>query len=146
MRIISSLLFLGLLLSPVLSGCSDGRPRRVPVSGRVLIDGEPLSYGTVMLVPQDARPSTAPLDAQGRFMMNCFEEGDGAVLGTHRVGVSAVKPLSGSSQKWLAPKRYVDYNNSGLEVEITGPTDDLKIELTWDGGRPFVETFRDEGY
>ncbi len=146
MRIVCPLLFLGLLVSPVLTGCGDGRPRRVPVSGRVLIDGEPLSHGTIMLVPHDARPSTAPLDAQGRFTMNCFDEGDGAVLGTHRVGVSAVKPLSGSSQQWLAPKRYVDYNDSGLEVEITGPTDDLKIELTWDGGRPFVETFQYEGY
>ena len=28
---------------------------------------------------------------------------------------------------------------SGLTCEISGPTDALTINLTWDGGKPFIE-------
>ena len=28
---------------------------------------------------------------------------------------------------------------SGIQVDIQGPIDDLKIELSWDGGKPFIE-------
>ena len=35
------------LLTPLTFGCDDGRPKRVPVSGQVLIDGEPLRGGIV---------------------------------------------------------------------------------------------------
>jgi hypothetical protein len=139
-------------LSPLLPvmvallGCGDGRPERVPVAGQVLIDGEPLSYGTIRVVPEDARPSTARLDEQGRFRLTCFGDEDGAVPGTHRVAVSAAEileanELSGRSViRWHAPKHYADFRTSGLTAEITGPTDDLTVELSWDGGAPFVET------
>jgi hypothetical protein len=44
--------------------------------------------------------------------------------------------------KWHAPKKYFRYKSSGLTEEITGPTDSLVINLTWDGGKPFVERIR----
>ena len=50
-----------------LCGCRDGRPTRVPVAGRVLIDGEPLGHGHVRFVPEGARPSGGLLDGDGRF-------------------------------------------------------------------------------
>ena len=33
----------------------------------------------------------------------------------------------------------MDYRASGLKEEINGPTDNLVINISWDGGRPFVE-------
>ncbi len=123
----------------LLAGCGQDRPDRVPVAGQVLIDGEPLTYGVVMFVPPNDRPSSAALDNTGRFQLTCFDEGDGAVLGMHRVAVTAVEPLGPGKQRWHAPRAYVDYHTSGLSAEITGPTDDLVIELSWDGGQPFVE-------
>ena len=121
------------------AGCSEERPGRTPVTGRVLIDGNPLTVGTIRFIPEDARQSSATIGADGRFTLTCFEPGDGAVLGRHRVVVAAVEHLSEEAIKWHAPKKYADTQTSGLEVEIAGATEDLTIELTWDGGAPFTE-------
>jgi hypothetical protein len=51
----------------------------------------------------------------------------------------AVQQLSGTSQRWLAPKKYADYSTSGLEVDVKAATNSVRLDLTWDGGAPFVE-------
>src|SRR5262249_52460349 len=122
-----------------LTGCGDGRPARVPISGQVLIDGKPLAYGSVRFVPSDARASLAQLDSTGRFTLNCFDREDGAVLGKHRVSVMAAEPLSRAKVLWHAPKKYAETNTSGLEQTITEENKSLVINLTWDGGKPFTE-------
>jgi len=123
----------------VASGCGDKRPDRVQVSGHVLIDGQPLTVGNVKFVPSGARASSGTLDGEGKFKLTCYDGGDGAVPGRHRVQISSMEVISASKVKWLAPPKYADFRTSGLEFEITEPTDDLKIELTWDGGKPFVQ-------
>lgn len=123
----------------LLSGCGDGHPARMPVSGQVLLDGKPLAVGSIMLVPAGARPSSGRLDGQGRFTLTCYNAGDGAIPGEHAVAVVATKQINDSTIRWLAPKKYADPKTSGLKVKIDGPTDALKIELTWDGGAPFDE-------
>lgn len=120
-------------------GCGDGRPARVPVSGKVLIDGRPLSGGFIRFVPSDARPSGGKIDKNGRFTLTCYDGGDGAVPGTHRIEVSANQPLSDTKIRWLAPKKYASFKTSELVEKITDATDSLVIELTWDGGKPYVE-------
>ncbi len=125
-------------------GCKDDRPVRVPVSGQVLINGEPVEHGFVQVIPQNDRAATGKLGAQGRFQLTTFVPNDGCVKGKHRVAVIAVRSDSPTSQTWLAPQEYADVETSGLEVEITGPTKDLTIELNWDGKSPVVETFGTE--
>ncbi|MGI9429121.1 MAG: hypothetical protein ACR2NM_10715 [Bythopirellula sp.] len=120
-------------------GCDDGRPDRVKVSGKVLIDGEPLTQGIVQFVPDGARPAAGKLDQDGRFTLTCYDGGDGVVLGTHKVMIAAKEVLGESKVRWLAPPKYADFRNSGLSYEISEPTDDLVIELTWNGGKPFVQ-------
>jgi hypothetical protein len=120
-------------------GCGDSRPTRVPVSGTVLIDGVPLSTGSIMFVNGTGRPASGRIDADGHFTLNCYEPGDGAMIGHHRVKVTALESINDRSNRWLAPKKYADEKTSGIEVDVTEPVDDLKIELTWDGGKPFVE-------
>jgi hypothetical protein len=139
---IGCVLWLGLLV--VAGGCGDGRPARVPVSGTVLIDGLPLTTGSIMFVHPDSRPSSGMIDSNGHFQLSCFEIGDGAVPGKHRVQVTASQAIDERSNRWFAPKKYADTNTSALEVEITEPRDDLKIELTWAGSGqkgPFVDRF-----
>jgi hypothetical protein len=123
-----------------LAGCSDGRPARVPVSGRVLIDGQPLKYGQIQFIPDNARLSGGRIDAEGRFTLSCFEQDDGVVLGLHRVTVTAGEFVSASKTRWHAPKKYIDPARSGLTQQISGPKDDLIINISWDGGKPFVES------
>ena len=122
-----------------LAGCGDGRPTRVAVSGKVLIDGEPLTTGIVQFVPDNTRPAAGKLDSEGRFSLTSYDGDDGVVLGTHRVMIAAKEMLGESKARWLAPPKYADLRNSGLKVEISEATDDLVIELTWDGKKPFVQ-------
>lgn len=115
-------------------GCGPKRPLRVPVSGRVLLDGAPLGFGVVRFIPSDSRPSTGQLDDQGRFTLSCFEPGDGAVPGTHAVEVIAGENLSETECRWHAPAKYARFETSGLVREVTGPTADMLIELSQDTG------------
>jgi hypothetical protein len=123
----------------VASGCGDGRPARVPVSGQVLIDGEPLQFGSVRFVPAGGRASYGELDKDGRFKLTCYGENDGVVLGKHRVEVAAGEPIGSTKMKWHAPKKYANFASSPLEQEINAANDSVVIKLSWDGGKPFVE-------
>jgi hypothetical protein len=122
------------------SGCGDGRPKRVPVAGQVLIDGKPLAHGEIQFISKSGRPSIGKLDKDGRFRLSCYEENDGALLGSHKVTITAAEGLGPTQTRWFAPKKYSDYRTSGLTEEITGPKEDLVIKITWDGGHEFIET------
>jgi hypothetical protein len=134
-----------LLLATVIAGCGPSTPKRVQVSGQVLIDGKPVPCGQIFFVPSGSRPSRAPIDSEGRFVLSSFGDKDGAAIGTHRIGVYANEQLDGKKTKWHAPKKYCDYNTSGIQKEITGPTENLLIELTWAGGQPFTEVDKSAG-
>jgi hypothetical protein len=123
-----------------LAGCGDGRPERVPVSGTVLIDGQPLTRGYVKFVPADGRPSLGKLGDDGKFALTCFDGGDGAIPGTHRVQVSANRIISANKIEWYAPRKYADFRTSEIEIQVVEPVDNLTIELT-SGGRkmPYIE-------
>jgi hypothetical protein len=126
----------------VVAGCGDGRPARVAVSGRVLIDGKPLTLGYVRFVPQGARPSGGRIGPDGRFTLTCYDAQDGAVTGRHAVEVVANETLDERRMRWNVPKKYARLETSGLTKDISGPTENLTIELTWAGGQPFVEDLR----
>lgn len=116
------------------TGCWDGRPKRVPISGVVKVDGEIVPSGEVMFVPTGTRPSSGKIDADGRFTLQCFDGGDGAVLGTHRVQVFACE-YTNKGAEWYAPKKYASFRTSGLTHEVTEADDDVVIELTWEGAK-----------
>lgn len=131
-----------LLVALAAAGCGDGRPARYPVSGQVLIDGKPLTYGYVKFVPNDARPSGGYVDEQGRFTLGCFAKDDGVIPGIHRVEVDAAESIGSKERLWHAPKKYSNFNSSGLTQEVNEPMDAVVINLTWDGGKPFKERMR----
>ena len=120
-------------------GCSDGKPHRVPVSGIVKIDGKPLAGGSIMVIPAHERPAGSSIGPDGRFRLSSYELNDGVVTGTHTVTVQYTDPISERETRWLTPKKYGDPRTSGLTVTIEEPTDDVIIDLTWDGKQPFVE-------
>jgi hypothetical protein len=125
-----------------ITGCSD-RPQRYKVSGQVLIDGQPLKVGQLIVALSNARRAAAILDADGRFTLTTYDqddEGDGVVPGTHKVAVIGYEMITPTKAKWHAPKKYHDPETSGLTLTVTEDTDQAVINLTWDGGEPFVET------
>jgi hypothetical protein len=125
------------------AGCSNG-PEIVSVSGQVLIDGKPLTHGFVQVAPKGFRPASGEIGSDGRFTLTTLNKGDGCLIGTHPVAVIATESIDAGSQRWHAPMKYQDFTTSGLTVKVTGPTDSLKIELTWGGGKPFVQHFGKE--
>jgi hypothetical protein len=125
-----------------LVGCGQGGPQIVPVSGQVLIDGQPLGNGSVAFAPANWRASGGKLDSEGRFQLAIQERGrivEGAALGHHRLAVSGAESLSESQIKWHAPPKYADFTTSGLSFDVVGPIDNAVINLTWAGGKPFTE-------
>jgi hypothetical protein len=127
------------VLCAISIGCGDGRMSRVPVSGKVLIDGKPLTKGSIRFISPNSRASGGVLDSEGRFVLSCYENGDGAVLGTHQIEVTANERVTPTKMRWFAPKKYGNMNLSGLQQEITGPTDSVVVNLSWEGGKPFIE-------
>ncbi|WP_439628394.1 hypothetical protein [Gemmata sp.] len=120
------------------AGCESG-PKVVPVSGTVLIDGQPLTRGSVQVMPTGYRAAAGTIGPDGRFTLTTTDDGDGCLTGTHAVRVVGNENVGPSDIRWLAPKKYASPDDSGLTVTITGPTKDLKIELTWAGEKPFIE-------
>jgi hypothetical protein len=114
------------------AGCGEG-PKIVPVSGFVTIDGQPLTYGHIQVIPTGWRPASGRIGGDGRFTLTTTTSGDGCVVGTHPVAILAGESLTPETMKWHAPKKYADIQTSNLTVTITGPTNDLKIELKSDG-------------
>src|SRR5262245_24571596 len=122
----------------VLAGC-DSRPARVPVAGKVLIDGQPLTKGFITVVPADGRPATGQIQSDGTFRLTTFDENDGCIRGTHPVAILANEQITPTRMKWLAPKKYADAATSECAVTIDKAQGDLEIKLTWAGGKPFIE-------
>jgi hypothetical protein len=129
-------------LAVLAAGC--GGPKVVPVSGRVLIDGQPVEHGFVRVSPDGYRAATGKLGPGGRFTLTTTDPDDGCLVGTHPTEVIALETLGPGAQKWHAPKAYGDPSTSNLTVTVTGPTDDLTIDLSWGGGKPFIERFGKE--
>ncbi|MDX1947910.1 MAG: hypothetical protein SFU86_21100 [Pirellulaceae bacterium] len=121
-----------------LAGCDD-RPLRVPVAGKVLIDGQPLTQGSVCVIPAGDRPAGGRINSDGTFRLTTFDENDGCVLGTHPVMIVARQQITPTRMKWLIPKKYQTIEGTDQKVTIDAPTENLVIELTWAGGAPFIE-------
>lgn len=136
---------LSLLAAP--SGCTRYRedewsrawPARVPVSGAVTLDGQPVEGANVVFATDRAGKAynaMAVTDAQGRFRLQTFRPQDGAVPGTHRVQIAkstfsdppADLPPEASFtpvETSQLPKRYRDAKTSGLTAEVAeqGPNE-----------------------
>ncbi|WP_145284035.1 hypothetical protein [Pirellulimonas nuda] len=108
-----------------------------------MIDGQPISTGSIGFKPVGGgRIGGGRIEPDGSFFISMYEKGDGLTTGSYTVAVSALEPVSNTSQRWYAPKKYADHKTSELVVEITKPTSDLNLELTWEGDdhdQPWVE-------
>jgi hypothetical protein len=89
-RILDSLYLCGLVVL-VSSGCSGSEgPLRVPVSGSVMLDGQPLSSGVIRFVPAEGTegPGAATQVTNGEFR---FSDDDGPIAASHRVEIEATE-------------------------------------------------------
>lgn len=121
-------------------GCGEapkGGPRVevFPVSGEVFVDGAPAMGATVILHMENAAaPSTAQVDATGKFAIATYGAADGAPVGTYKLAVTWPAPV-GISGRLDGPDRlkgrYADPTASEYVIEVVdGPVTIEKLELT----------------
>jgi len=82
-----------LTLSLILSGCSEPRPTLVPVTGKVIHQGQPVTAGSIYLhaasptAYQKDTPSSL-LQLDGSFSIKTFPFGEGVPPGEYKVTLS----------------------------------------------------------
>jgi hypothetical protein len=128
----------------MLTGCGGSSYKTPPVSGRVILDGKPLSNATVTFVPvagpaeADKEPppsSVGTTDQDGRYslVLNSGGKSKGAVVGKHKViitlgGQGTPDDTKPTFHKQL-PERYNRKTDLTCDVPPDGRTDadfDLK--------------------
>ena len=121
------------------AGCGSKHTPTYPVSGKVVFeDGTPLGSGGTVLFESMATENNLRLNARGRiqpddtFEMTTFEDGDGAVVGKHRVLVRAQRDSREYLESGIAPRPVIDerfehYKTSGLEFTVEQGNNEYKI-------------------
>jgi hypothetical protein len=105
-----------------LVGCGDsGRPKTIPISGRVTIDGKPPGEsGSLFFTPTEAadgyskRPASGTFLADGSYRVMSWKPDDGLVPGHYKVNF-----LPGDPTKSAIPGRYQKSETSGLAVDVS---------------------------
>jgi hypothetical protein len=122
------------------AGCSDSK--LAPVTGRVLVDGTPLTVGRIQFAPKATDDTVTPgKPAKGRFADDgsfslTIGDQDGAVVGEHRVTIfSKSKKLNGGPIPPFDVLRLIDRQ---FTVQPNSEND-FQIELTADYVRKFGE-------
>ena len=134
-RIAATILLFAILA--LATGCGDGRPARIAVSGTVTYRGKPLDGANVTFVPKGSRPASGQTDAQGRFTLQTFSSGDGVVAGDHVVCVVKSVPDPKDKKKSPYPKmisvtpaRYATPVQSPLKATVASKgSNDFRFEL-----------------
>ena len=144
-RVSGVLLGVALLAIGLVSVGCDGRPSRVPVSGKVTVNGEPLEVGSITFyAAAGGRPGGTSLGEGGSYSITMYELNDGLPPGKYLVAVAAADWISDKAMRWHAPKHYQDVKTSGLTAEIKNKTTTLNFDLTWEDDshdKPWVEKF-----
>lgn len=120
-----------------LAGCSSKRGlETAPVSGKVTYKGKPLPNGTVMFVPGEGPAATGEIDKDGNYQLTTYAAGDGAVLGNHKVSITALADIGSALPEQrnptppsLLPAKYLSHDTSGLTVEVKRGNNEANFEL-----------------
>jgi len=101
------------------------------VTGRVTLDGKPLSHGSVTFVPDASKGTTGPLGSgaigqDGRYQLRTVGQ-NGALVGWHKIRVMAIDRTK-PGKPWIIPIDYGHPDKSGLTAEVR-PNQDNEVNL-----------------
>lgn len=128
------LLAAGVVVTCLLAAaCGGGGHPLAPVSGRVMLDGEPLAGAKIGFEPMregkelDAgQGAYATTDESGSFTLTALDGTKGAVVGKHRVWIRTLQAREDETGKFivereeLLPERYHDRTELTFTVEPSG--------------------------
>src|SRR5262249_48096067 len=120
-------------------GCG-GRAKLGRVSGRVTYKGEPVPNGAITFLPDESGPpATGTIGPDGTYTLVTPDVGDGAVLGKHKVMITALRvgPARGAEAKDprpppIIPPRFGNTSTSGLPAEVREGANTIDFHLTDD--------------
>lgn len=117
-------------------GCGTKYPETAPVSGKITVDGVPVTTGRIIFYPTSgARLSSGEIQPDGNYSLTTFKAGDGALLGSHRVVIESTKVVGPTSAKtiadesqtpvsalgrviWLVDEKYSQPSTTDLSAEV----------------------------
>lgn len=136
-------LLLASIVLGILVGCSGSEAKLAPVEGVARLDGQPLTEGIVTFQPKSGRSATGAIQSDGTFQLGTYSGSDGALIGTHKVSVTAAGSASrgrpnfetdnprASAKSSPLPARYSSPDTSGIEFEVkSGAANHAEIELS----------------
>lgn len=106
----------------VVGGC--GRPAHqletAPVTGWVILDGEPVTSGYIYTAPRKGRLATGKIASDGFFRLGTYKKADGATLGEHAVMLAPIPADEGPTPAGavVPPARYASASSSGLTIDV----------------------------
>ncbi len=76
----------------LVAGCSGSSEiATARVSGIVRLQGKPVEKASILFVPETGKSATGETDANGKFTLTTFANGDGAVVGKHQVAITKIE-------------------------------------------------------
>lgn len=116
-----------------------------PVSGIVTFNGKPVPAAQVLFTSAGHRPAAGETDDSGRYVLSTFETGDGALIGSYSVTVTARPTIKVSAAGTSGPPtgrqpvqhgavspvplKYSDPANPQLTVEVKPGENDIPLDL-----------------
>ncbi len=148
--------YVTVLVLPFLGCGSDLPPGALPthpVSVTVTYNGDVVDGATVTFISQDGEPVAAygRTDSSGVAQMKTYVEGDGAVVGQHKVLISKMEATGGgpheaesleeydapelaedaqvAAVKYLVPQKYGSPVTSELTAQVTSGRNEIRFDL-----------------
>ncbi len=132
----------GLVIVTAAIGCGGGSDNLAvgPVSGKVTHNGQPVSGGVVQFTPVSSggkgpagKPATGSVGADGTFKLSTYGDGDGAVVGKHKVvyvpPVIPVDEATHTENSKPAKGQYDGLMPSKADQEVKAGPNTIDIEL-----------------
>lgn len=138
LRVCLLLSVLGLVVTAL--GCQKGGTayKTAPVKGKVIYNGQPVTSGGIHLQPiavegaaatNPGQPANGQVQSDGTFVLSTYKEGDGAVVGKHKVSYIPASKSAESYEDKPEPSPYFGLVPKEQEVEIKPGQNELTIEL-----------------
>jgi hypothetical protein len=129
-------------------GCGGGRKEGLaPVAGQITFKGHPAPAGQITFYPLDGkRGSSGAIDSSGNYKLTCYNPGDGALIGKHKVVIDAteVPPPAPDYEaapegtvfppiqppKRILPPEYYSQATTPLEAEVKDEDNVIDFAIT----------------
>jgi hypothetical protein len=134
-------LFFALAFIVSLMGCGPSGPKTARTIGKVTYKSQPVKFGSVIFQPETGKVASSIINPDGTFELWTNKQGDGAIIGKHRVRVVSLttqdpsyKVQAGQEMptgKSLIPEKYNDFDTTPLKdyVVVDKPENSFNIEL-----------------